>query len=76
MNRITRVRLILSSAIAVLFSLALATPALARGTEGTYGKVNDKVTTNVGFLLIIFFTVLVTVLSIAQWLLERRKRGQ
>ena len=57
-------------------SLALASPALARGTDGTYGPLNDKVITNFGFGLIIFFTLLVILLSVAQALLERRKRSK
>jgi hypothetical protein len=74
---VTRVRLTLASAVAVLISLALAAPAMAaRGGEGTYGKYDDKVVTNFGFGLIIFFTALVLLLSIAQSLLERRKRSK
>ena len=46
----------------------------AKGGEGLYGKTDDKVITNFGFGLMIFFTLLVVVLSIAQWLLERRKQ--
>jgi hypothetical protein len=57
-------------------SLALAEPAIANGGEGTYGKYDDKVVTNFGFGLMIFFTVLVVVLSLAQSLLERRKRSK
>jgi hypothetical protein len=73
---VTRARLTLASAVAVLISLALATPAMARGGEGTYGKYDDKVVTNFGFGLIIFFAALVLLLSIAQSLLERRKRSK
>ena len=52
----------------------LAGPALAaKGGEGLYGKTNDKVITNFGFGLMIFFTVLVVGLSIAQRQLEKRK---
>jgi hypothetical protein len=57
-------------------SLALAAPAMAKGGEGTYGKYDDKVVTNFGYGLMIFFTLLVTVLSIGQTLLERRKRSK
>jgi hypothetical protein len=45
----------------------------AKGGEGLYGKTDDKVITNAGFILIIGFTLLVTSLSVAQYLLERRK---
>ena len=54
--------------------LALAAPAMAaKGGEGLYGKTDDKVITNFGFGLMIFFTLLVTLLSAAQYLLEKRK---
>lgn len=55
-----------------------AAPALAAlksdGGEGAYGDTDDVVVTNFGFALMIFFVVLVTVLSLGQYLLERRKR--
>jgi hypothetical protein len=73
---VSRARLTLASAVAVLISLALAAPAMARGGEGTYGKYDDKVVTNFGFGLIIFFAAVVLLLSIAQSLLERRKRSK
>ena len=38
-------------------TLALAAPAMAaKGGEGLYGKTDDKVITNAGFILIIGFT--------------------
>jgi hypothetical protein len=58
----------------LVLSLALSAPALALDNgEGTYGKTNDKIITNAGFLLMIFFTALVIVLSVAQHLLGKRK---
>jgi hypothetical protein len=52
----------------------LATPALAGDNgEGVYGKADDKVITNFGFGLMIFFAVLVAGLSLLQYLLDRRK---
>jgi hypothetical protein len=66
----------LATVAALVISLALAAPALAKGGEGTYGKYDDKVVTNFGFGLMIFFTLLVTVLTIGQSLLERRKRSK
>jgi len=55
--------------------LALAATAIARdGGEGTYGKTDDKVITNVGFGLIIFFPLLVLTLSLIQaWLTKRKE---
>ena len=70
----TRIRLLVASAAALVVCLALAAPALAdKGGEGLYGKANDKVITNFGFGLMILFTLLVVVLSAIQGLLGRRK---
>jgi hypothetical protein len=60
-----------------IVSLLVAAPAFAdEGGEGLYGKTDDKVITNFGFGLMIFFAVLVTALSIIQNRLERRKRSK
>ena len=73
----TRLRLFLAPAATLLLSLALAASAFgAKGGEGLYGKTNDKVITNFGYGLMIFFALLVTVLSIGQYLLERRKQSK
>ena len=42
-----------------------------QGWRGLYGKTDDKVITNFGFGLIIFFTTLVITLSVIQHLLEQ-----
>jgi hypothetical protein len=65
---------IVSFLLAGLLVLELAVPALeAEGGEGVYGKTDDKVITNFGFGLIVFFTLLVVGLSTVQHLLEKRK---
>jgi hypothetical protein len=66
----------LPTALATLaVSLLLAAPAMAaKGGEGLYGKTNDKVITNFGFGLMIFFVALVVGLSVAQARLEKRKQ--
>ena len=62
---------LLATAVAVL----IASPVLAAdGGEGLYGKADDKVITNFGFGLMIFFTLLVAGLSLAQHLLQKRKK--
>jgi hypothetical protein len=67
-------RLFSTAVCALAVSLLLSAPAMAaKGGEGLYGKTNDKVVTNFGFGLIIFFTVLVVGLSVAQWQLDKRK---
>jgi preprotein translocase subunit SecG len=68
---------VLRTALLTLTFLALTAPvALAQdhdGGEGLYGETNDKVITNAGFILIAAFPVLVLVLSLIQWRLEKRK---
>ena len=58
--------------------LALSAPvALAAeghdGGEGLYGETSDQVVTNAGFLVIAFFPLLIFVLSVLQWRLDKRK---
>ena len=43
------------------------------GGEGWWGETNDKIVTNFGFLLIGIFPLLVLILSLIQWRLEKRK---
>jgi preprotein translocase subunit SecG len=60
-----------------LVFLALLAPVALAGKpdngEGLYGETNDKVVTNAGFILIGIFPLLVLVLSLLQWRLDRRK---
>ena len=68
------VRALTTIALTAGLWLALAATAIARdGGEGTYGKTDDKVITNVGFALIIFFPLLVLTLSLIQHWLTKRK---
>ena len=71
-------RRLAASLPASLVLLALLAPAaLARvghdGGQGTYGEANDKVVTKAGFIVIIFFPVLILLLSLLQNALEKRK---
>jgi hypothetical protein len=68
-------RVLATLALTVFVWLSLAATAMARdGGEGTYGKTDDKVITNVGFALIIFFPLLVLTLSLIQaWLTKRKE---
>jgi peptidoglycan biosynthesis protein MviN/MurJ (putative lipid II flippase) len=67
-----RLRPALTLAVTVL--LVAAAPVFAHdGGEGLYGETNDKVVTNAGFILIIFFPLFVFVVSMIQWRLEKRK---
>ena len=54
--------------------LLLASPvAMAADGEGLYGRTNDKVITFFCFGVIIFFTLFVILMSVAQHRLETRK---
>jgi hypothetical protein len=71
-------RRLVATSFSVMLLLALAAPAaLARtghdGGQGTYGEANDKVVTNFGFAVIIFFPLLILLLSLLQAALEKRK---
>ena len=67
-------RLSTSLLAALTMLLVLAGPVLAHdGGEGLYGLTDDKVITNAGFLLIIFFVLFIFVMSMIQWRLELRK---
>jgi hypothetical protein len=67
-------RLIAALPVAALALLVLAPAALAHdGGEGWYGPADDKVVTNAGFLLIVFFPVFVFLASMLQGHLEKRK---
>jgi hypothetical protein len=69
MRRLTKTLLL---TIALLALSAPAAFAQASG-EGLYGETDDKVVTNAAFIVIAFFPILVTVVSILQWRLEKRK---
>jgi hypothetical protein len=63
-------------ALALLASLAVAPSADAYYGRGFYGETNDKVITNAGFLIIIFFPLFVFLMSMLQKALERRKEAR
>lgn len=67
-------RLPASVLIAVTTLLVVAAPVLAHDNgEGWYGETNDRVVTNAGFILIIFFPLFIFLASLLQWQLEKRK---
>ena len=43
------------------------------GGTGTYGPADDKVVTHAGFIVIAFFPLLIFVLSMLQWRLDKRR---
>jgi hypothetical protein len=66
-------RSLLFAATALAAYLAKASPALAADGVGLWGRTDDKVVTYWSFGVIIFFAVLVTVLSLIQIRRESRK---
>ena len=62
--------------LTLALSIALTAPAWAGphdGGEGWYGETNDKIVTNYGFYLIMFFPLFIFLMSMGQYLLDRRK---
>ncbi|HTD57848.1 MAG TPA: hypothetical protein VK672_03040 [Solirubrobacteraceae bacterium] len=60
-----------------LVLLALAPAALAYNDgRGFYGATDDKVVTNAGFILILFFPLFVLAMSLLQWRLDKRKEAR
>jgi hypothetical protein len=69
-------RLLSTLTSSVLLLLALAPAALAENDgRGFYGATNDKVVTDAGFILIIFFPLFVFTMSMLQRHLEKRKEA-
>jgi hypothetical protein len=70
-SRASRLAFVLTAALAVVLFVAPA--AMGADGEGIYGRTDDKVVTYAAFIVIAFFAVLVTVLSLIQIRLESRK---
>ena len=67
-------RLPAATLIAVTALLVVAAPVMAHDNgEGWWGETDDRVVTNAGFVLIIFFPVFIFLMSMLQWRLEQRK---
>ncbi|HEV7805930.1 MAG TPA: hypothetical protein VGO80_08930 [Solirubrobacteraceae bacterium] len=67
-------RLPVTVTIALTTLLLFVAPTLAHdGGEGLWGETDDKVVTNAGFILIIFFPLFLLFMSLLQWQLEKRK---
>lgn len=69
-------RPLLAVSSTLVFLLLMAPVALAGphdGGQGTYGEVDDKVTTNAGFIVIGAIPLFILMMSLLQWRLEKRK---
>ena len=73
MSRCRGGKLIFVAVVALIASMIFVPAALAADGVGLWGRTDDKVITYWGFGVIIFFAVLVTVLSLIQIRLESRK---
>ncbi len=71
-----RIRIAVAFSTIVVALLATAPVALANAGQGWYGESNDKSVTNVMFLTIAFFPVLITIFSLIQWRLDKRKHAR
>jgi hypothetical protein len=70
-----RLTIALSTSL-LLTLLVLAPAALAENDgRGAYGATDDKVVTNAGFIVIVFFPTFVLVMSMIQRRLEKRKEA-
>jgi len=63
----------LSASVVLLLLLAPAALATENDGRGFYGATNDKVVTEAGFILIVFFPTFALLASLLQRHLERRK---
>ncbi|MFL5843666.1 MAG: hypothetical protein ACJ762_03165 [Solirubrobacteraceae bacterium] len=66
---------LLPTTVALFLLTAPAALAHDQG-QGWYGETNDKVVTNAGFILIIFFPLFILLASLLQWKLEKRKNAR
>ena len=67
------------SLVFLLTTLALVLAPVAEAHNdgrGFYGATNDKVVTNAGFILIVFFPLFVFTMSMLQRVLDKRKQAR
>ena len=70
-------RLLATLTSSVMLLLVLAPTALAENDgRGFYGATNDKVVTDAGFILIIFFPLFIFTMSMLQKALDKRKEAR
>jgi preprotein translocase subunit SecG len=74
--RRARITLALTSVIVAVLTLAPDALARADGGQGWWGETNDKDVTNTMFIVIAFFPVLILVLSLIQWRLDKRHHAR
>ena len=72
-----KVRALRASALSLVLSLALTAPAMAASGhdngEGLLGETDDRIITFFSLGVVLFFRVVITILSLIQAALDRRK---
>ena len=76
MRRTRFVTALLVFSVTLLAFAPAAFASSASGGQGWYGETTDSVITNAMFLVILFFVAVVTVLSIIQGRLNKRKHAR
>jgi preprotein translocase subunit SecG len=74
-----RTRIITALLVFSVTLLALAPDAFASsasGGQGWFGETTDTNITNAMFIVILFFPTVITVFSLIQWRLEKRKHAR
>lgn len=74
--RRARISLAITWVVLIVVTVAPAAMARADGGQGWWGETNDPDITSVMFITIAFFPVLITVLSLIQWRLDKRKHAR
>jgi hypothetical protein len=60
----------------MLVSAPAAFASSSSGGQGWFGESNDLNITNAMFIVILFFPLVITIFSIIQWRLEKRKHAR
>jgi preprotein translocase subunit SecG len=63
-------------AVALLTFAPVASAAHADGGQGWFGETTDQNITNAMFITIAFFPILILILSLVQWRLDKRKHAR
>jgi hypothetical protein len=71
-RRVLTTLLLSATTLLLLAQVAMADAQNDHG-EGLYGETNDLVVTQAGFILIGGFPLLILILSLVQWQLDKRK---
>jgi hypothetical protein len=64
---------LVTSCLLLLVLVPAALASTPNGGQGTYGEADDRVVTNFGFVVIAFFPLLILLLSLLQWRLDKRR---